>query len=57
MDIRDIDPIEYQSRIKAARLLAEWEIGDREWADRIVWAFLNPEGVTREVRNQQSEGD
>lgn len=51
--MKEMDPIEYQNRIKAARLLAEWEIGDRSWADRILWAFNNPEAAIRFVNEEK----
>lgn len=49
------DPIKHQEGMKAARLFAEWNIGDRAWADMIVWAYLNPEVAIRDIRDQQAE--
>lgn len=31
--------------LKAARRLAGWELGDAVWGDRIIGAYLDPEGT------------
>ena len=50
-----MDAIEEQNRMKAARLVAEWEIGDRSWADRIIWAYLNPAAAIADIHEQQKD--
>lgn len=36
------DPIKLQAAMKAARLWAEVHLGDRSYADDIIWAFEHP---------------
>lgn len=36
------DPIAMQNSMKAARLWAEVHIGDRSYADDIIWAYEHP---------------
>lgn len=49
------DPIQHQEGMKAARLTSEWRIGDRAWADEIVWAYLHPETAIRSIRDEMGE--
>ncbi|MEI3845353.1 MULTISPECIES: hypothetical protein [unclassified Microbacterium] len=49
------DPIRHQEGMKAARLTSEWRIGDRAWADEIVWAYLHPETAIRSIRDEMGE--
>lgn len=36
------DEREHEEGLAAARRLAGWEIGDKNWADLIIRAYLNP---------------
>ena len=50
-----MDVITHQAGMKAARLTAEWHLGDRAWGDQIVWAYLNPEAAVREIQYERDE--
>lgn len=41
------DPIKLQAAMKAARLWAEYHLGDRSHAEDIIWAYEHPEDAMR----------
>jgi hypothetical protein len=50
-----VAPVLHERGIEQARKRAEWELGDSNWADIIVRAYLNPLEdnitLTREMRD------
>lgn len=43
----------YQDRMRAARRRAQWELGDPDWAEVIVGAFLCPEGDAAALEDEK----
>ena len=43
--------------IEAARAYAGWYLGDRNWADALVSAYLNPEEAREEVAASRARFD
>lgn len=44
-----------QEGLKVARRLSRWYIGYPGWADRIVDAYLNPERVQKELKEEMGD--
>jgi len=51
--IRDRD--DYEPRRTAARARAAWELGDPDWADVILNAFLWPDDDRRALQRERGE--
>jgi L-rhamnose isomerase len=43
--------------LAAAREVAQWEIGSRAWADRLISAYLNPEEAQRALKAEKDEDE
>lgn len=41
--------------LKVARDVAQWRIGDRDWADVIIAAFLDPDGAEQMLKEDKGE--
>lgn len=46
-----------QEGLDAARRFALWHIGDRQWANDIIAAYLNPRATHAALDAEMSEGD
>lgn len=57
--IRDIPDLadyeDHHQRLYVARAVALWYIGDGEWADLIVDAYLNPNKAKKELEASMDE--
>lgn len=47
---QDPDP----RRLEAARAVAEWNLGSKAWADRIITAYLNPTQAMHDLREEKA---
>lgn len=45
---------EHAAGLAAARRLARWEIGDADWASRLIRAYLDPEGTNARLNEEMS---
>lgn len=41
-------------RLAAARAVAEWNLGSRAWADRIIAAYLNPAQAMHDLKEEMA---
>lgn len=45
----------HEAGMRAARRVAQYNIGDATWADLIVSAYLNPESALEQLRAEQGD--
>ena len=45
----------HEDGMRAARAVAQWELGDPYWADIIVGAYLRPEAAMENLRREKGE--
>ena len=44
---------DFDERMRQARARAQWEIGDPNWASKIIGAFLYPDADAEQLRHQK----
>ena len=51
----DTASADYERRMAQAKQRAEWELGDRSWADIIIGAFLYPDRDAEALRAERGD--
>lgn len=46
----------HEYRLGIARAVAEYHLGDDEWADSLIAAYCNPEQAVERLKEEQSDG-
>jgi hypothetical protein len=45
----------HEEGMRAARAVAQWELGDPYWADLIVGAYLSPDTAMKKLREEMGD--